>query len=155
MKVKNIQSLVCLVFFILFANQVWAVEWVLYEKSSTGDEYYDKNSIKEVKNNIVRVWTKKIYNDAGKIKKYSVLKDMDKAPVNPYLLSHEVTTVEIDCLNQKVKVSSERVCDKRGGIIASDLQFPNKWKNIILKSSTEKLKNQVCAPSKYSKIKKP
>jgi hypothetical protein len=154
MKIKNVQCIICLVLFIIFANQAWAAEWVLYEKSATGDEFYDKIGIKKVNNNIIRVWTKTIYNDVGKIKNYSVLKKIDRAPVNPYLLSHELILLEIDCLNGKIKVSSDRICDKRGGVIASELQSNGEWKDIVPNSNLEKLKNKVCGFGKNSRIKK-
>jgi hypothetical protein len=141
-----------LIIFILCANQALASEWILYEKSATGDEYYDKSSIQKVNNNIHRVRIKKIYNDVGKYKKYAILKKMNKAPVNPYILSHELILVEVDCLHKKIKISSERICDKRGAVIASKTHSPDKWMDIVPNSKFQKIK--VCAPLNHSKIKK-
>jgi hypothetical protein len=154
MKLRNVQHIIYIIIFVLFANQAWSAEWVSYEKSTTGDEYYDQSSIKKAGNDIIRVRTKKIYNDVGKIRKYSVLKKLDKAPVNPYLLSHETVFFDIDCLHEKIKVSSERICDKRGGVVASDPQSNGEWRNIVPNSNFEKLRNKVCDPNKYSKMKK-
>jgi len=146
--------IIVLVIFILFTNQALAAEWVLYEKSATGDEYYDKNSIKKINHRIINVWTKVIYNDAGKYKKYSVLKEMNKAPVNPYLLSHELVLFEVDCFNKKIKITSERICDKRGGVIASKPHSNDKWIDIVPNTKFEKIKNKVCDPGSNFKIKK-
>jgi hypothetical protein len=110
--------------------------------------------MKKLDNNVISVLTKTIYNDVGKLKNYSALKKMDKAPGNPYILSHELVLLEIDCLNRKIKVSSRRICDKRGGIIASEMQSHGAWSDIVPNSNYEKLKNQFCGFVKKSKIKK-
>jgi hypothetical protein len=154
MKTRKVQYIICLIILLLFANQAGAAQWVLYQTSDVGDESYDKSSIKKLNNNIISMWTKTIYNDVGKLRNYSVLKKMDKAPNNPYMLSHELVLLEIDCLNKKVKVSSIRICDKRGGIIASEMPSHGVWKDIVPNSNYEKLKNQFCGFVKNSKIKK-
>ena len=154
MKTKKVQYVICLVILLMFANQAGAAQWVLYEKSATGDEYYDKSSIEKVNKNIIQMWTKTIYNDVGKLKNYSDLKNIDKAPDNPYILSHDLVLLEIDCLNRKIKVSSRRICDKRGGIIASEMQSHGAWSDIVPNSNYEKLKKQLCGFVKNSKIKK-
>ncbi len=152
MKAKIARNIIGLVIFILCAHQALASEWILYEKSATGDQYYDKSSIQKVNNHIHRVRIKKIYNDVGKYKKYAILKKMDKAPVNPYILSHELILVEVDCLHKKIKISSERICDKRGAVIASKTHSPDKWMDIVPNSRFEKIK--VCTSLNQSKIKK-
>ena len=154
MEIKKVQCIICLVILLLFASQAWAAEWVLYDTSAVGNESYDKSSIKRINNNIISVWTKTIYNDVGKLKNYSDLKNIDKAPDNPYILSHDLVLLEIDCLNRKIKVSSRRICDKRGGIIASEMQSHDVWSNIVPNSNYEKLKKQLCGFVKNSKIKK-
>ena len=60
MKTKNVQSIICLVIFFLFANQAWAADWIYYDTADFGDSYYDKNSIKKIKESIISVWTKNI-----------------------------------------------------------------------------------------------
>ena len=66
MKVKNVQSIICLVIIFLFANQAWAAEWIYYASTSIGMLYYDKSSIKKVNKNIISVWAKTIFNEDGK-----------------------------------------------------------------------------------------
>jgi hypothetical protein len=60
MKIKNVQGIIILVIFLLFANHALASDWILYGSPDTGKEYYDKGSIQKVNKHIVRVWTKKI-----------------------------------------------------------------------------------------------
>lgn len=154
MKTKNIHGLIGLVILILFARQAGAAEWIFYGKSNTGNAYYDQSSIKNVKQNIVSVSTKTLYNDVGKLENYSVLKDMRRAPVNPYVLSHELIQFEIDCQQAKIKISSRRICDKRGNVIASEPPFDNPWKRIAPGSIFETLKNEVCRAGRIAGIKK-
>lgn len=154
MKARNVQFVICLVILFLLTSQARAADWIFNGASNIGNEYYDKSSVKIVNKNIVQVWTKTLYNDVGKLKNYSVLRGMKNAPVNPYILSHEMALFEIDCLNAKIKVSSKRICDKRGNVIASEPQSREKWKAILPGSNFERLKNEVCKAENHSNIKK-
>lgn len=154
MKARNVQGVICLAILFLLTSQAWAAEWVFYGASNIGNGYYDKISVKIVNKNIVQVWTKTLYNDVGKLKNYSVLKGVKKAPVNPYILSHEMVLFEMDCLNAKIKVSSKRICDKRGNVISSEPQSHEKWQVILSGSNFERLKNEVCSVENHSNIKK-
>jgi hypothetical protein len=153
MKIKNLQGIIYLVIFSLFANQAWAADWQLFASSGGGDMYYDKSSIKKVNKDMVRVWTKKIYNEKGKLEEFSLLKSTGHAPRNIYILSHELILSEIDCVNEKIKISSNSIRDKRGHVVASTPQFYGKWNDIVHKSSDEKLKNVVCSAGRTFKIK--
>ena len=154
MKMKNLRCIICLVIFFLLANQAWAAGWKLFTSSGDGDMYYDENSIKKVNKNIVRVLTKKTYSEQEKLKEFSSLKKNGKAPGNPYILSHELILIEIDCISEKVSISSDKICDKRGNVVTLAPQSYGKWNDIVRKSSDEKLKNIVCSDGKTSKTKK-
>lgn len=152
--IMKVKIIVVSIMVILFVNQALAAEWILSEKSATGDEYYDKSRVKKVNNNINSVVVKKIYNDVGKVQNYSALKKVNKAPVNPYILSHEIALWEIDCLNGRMRISSERIYDKRGDVIATKPSSHDKWIDVVPNSKFEKIKNKVCPPINNSKIKK-
>jgi len=152
MKINNIYSIICLVIISLLANQAWAADWKFFASSGSGDVYYDKNSIVKVNKNIVRVRTKKTYSEKGKLEEYSFLKSLGKAPGNPYILSHELKLLEIECLNKKIKISSDRICDKRGHVVTTTQSY-SKLNDIVRKSSDEELQNIVCSDSKTPKIK--
>lgn len=153
MKIKNLHCIICLVIFFLFANQAWAAGWKLFASSGDSDMYYDENSVKKVNKNIVRVLTKKTYSEKGKLKEYSSLKKHGKAPGNPYILSHELILIEIDCVSEKVNISSDKICDKRGHVVTLAPQSYEKWNDIVRKSNDEKLKNVVCSTGKIIKTK--
>ena len=152
MKINNIYSIICLVIISLLANQAWDADWKFYASSGSGDVYYDKNSIVKVNKNIVRVRTKKTYSEKGKLEEYSFLKSLDKAPGNPYILSHELKLLEIECLNKKIKISSDRICDKRGHVVTTTQSY-SKLNDIVRKSSDEELQNIVCSNGKTPEIK--
>ena len=154
MKVRNVQSVICLVIFFLFANQAWAENWIKYEESKTGHMYYDKSSIKEVNKNFISVWTLKVYNKDGKAKDFSMLKGKNKAPNNADILDSNSIVAEFDCVNKKFRVTAWTIYDKEKHIIYSAPKFMNKWESIVANSSSEKLKNIVCHSDKTSKTKK-
>ena len=145
MKAKNVQSIICLVIFFLFANQAWAADWIYYDTADFGDSYYDKSRIKKVNKSIIPVWTKNILSEEAKTKYFSILKGMDKAPDNPSLLSYYIELLEIDCVNEKIKDTSVTIYDEKGDVIYSSPKGESgKWNDIIPISVGEKLKNIVC-----------
>jgi hypothetical protein len=68
MKIKNVQSIIFLVFFSLFTNQAWAADWIYYDTTAAGDVYYDKSSIKKVSENIISVRNKDVLSEKSKKK---------------------------------------------------------------------------------------
>ena len=145
MKAKNVQSIICLVIFFLFANQAWAADWIYYDTADFGDSYYDKSSIKKIKESIISVWTKNILSEEAKTKYFSILKGMDKAPDNPSLLSYYIELLEIDCVNEKIKDTSVTIYDEKGNILYSSPKSQSgEWNDIFPLSVGEKLKNIVC-----------
>jgi hypothetical protein len=139
MKIKNVQGIIFLVFFSLFANQTWAEEWIYYGSSSTRDKYYDKSSI------IISVWTQEIFNQDGKKEAFSFLESVGKAPDRADMISHVFMLKEIDCLNKKIKDISTIIYDENNNVLYSSLKGEaDKWDDIIPNSGGEKLKNTVC-----------
>ena len=74
MKIKNVQRIIFLVFFFLFSNQVWAANWIYFDKAAVGDVYYGKNSIKKLDKSNILVWNKVILSQEAKTKYFSILK---------------------------------------------------------------------------------
>ena len=145
MKAKNVQSIICLVIFFLFANQAWAIDWIYFDKAAVGDVYYSKNSIKKVDKNIILVWNKVILSKEGKTKYFSALKGIHKAPQNPSMLSYYTKLMEIDCVNEKIKDTSVTIYDEKGKVVYSSQKGESgEWNDIFPLSVGEKLKNIVC-----------
>jgi len=154
MKAKHVHSLICLVIFLLFANQAWAADWIYYAPMSTGHMYYDKSSIKKVNKNIIRVWTKTIFIENGKKQYFSFLKSIGKAPDNPDMLNYQLVLVEIDCVNKKYRISSLSIYDEKDSILASLPKPSDQWIDIPPNTQMEILKNEVCSVGKTSKTSK-
>ena len=145
MKAKNVQSIICLVIFFLLANQAWTADWIYYDTADFGDSYYDKNSIKKIKESIISVWTKNILSEEAKTKYFSILKEIHKAPDDPSMLCYYAKLMEIDCVNEKIKDTSVTIYDEKGDVIYSSPKGESgNWNDIIPISVGERLKNIVC-----------
>jgi hypothetical protein len=149
-KIKNLHGIIFLVIFPLFANRVCAAEWIFLESVATGAQYYNKSNVKEVNKNIISVSVKEIYNDNGKIKNYSFLKKIGKTPINPYILSHELKLLEINCVKEKIKGSSDRIYDKQGNVVAVIPSTYYERKDFVPESVAEKIVNTFCSAGKPS-----
>ena len=145
MKAKHIQVIICLVIFLLFANQAWATDWIYYDTSAAGDKlYYDKSRIKKENESIISVWTKNILSEETKTKYFSILKKMHEAPDNPSILSYCTKLMEIDCVNKKMKGTSVIFYDKKDKVVHSELKNESgKWDAILPNTVGEKLINIV------------
>jgi hypothetical protein len=154
MKVRNVQMALCLVFIFLFANLACAEDWIIYDVSKVGTKYYEKNSIKQVDKNMMRVWTINVYSDEGKKRDFAILKAKNKAPGNPEMLNCTSMLVEFDCLNKKFRVVAWTVYDKEKHVLLSAPKSNENWDIMVAKSASEKLKNIVCKSDKTSKAKK-
>jgi cell division septation protein DedD len=148
MKAKNVQSIICLVIFSLFANQARAADWIYFDTTAVGDMYYDKSSITKVNKSIISVWDKDILSEEAKTRYFSILKGIHKAPDNPSMLSYYTKLMEIDCVNKKIKDISVIFYDEKGNIIYSSPKSESgKWNAIIPNTVGEKLINIVsCEP---------
>jgi ketosteroid isomerase-like protein len=140
MKTKNVQSIICLVIFFLFANKAWAAEWIYYDTSAAGDMYYDKSSIKKVNESIISVWNKDILSEKAKTKYFSILKRINKAPKNPSILSYYRKLMQIDCVNRKIKDISVIIYNEKGKVVYSSPKSESgEWTAILPDTVGEKL----------------
>ena len=144
MKIKNVQRVLFLLIFFLFANHAWAEDWILCEVSGTGNRYYDKSSIKKVSNDIVSIWTIKVYNNIGKAKDFLMLTKENKAPKNVDILNCNSMIVEFDCKKNKFRISAWTIYDKEKKALFSAPNSMFQWKDVIAKSTSEELKKIVC-----------
>jgi len=148
MKAKNVQSIICLVIFFLFANQAWAANWIYFDTAAVGEVYYGKNSIKKLDKSITLVWNKVILSKEAKTKYFTILKGIRKAPKNPSMLSYYKKLMQIDCANRKIKDISVIFYDEKGKVIYSSSKGETgEWNDILPDTVGEKLINIVsCEP---------
>ena len=152
MKAKNVQSIICLAIFFLFANQAWATNWIYFDTAAVGDVYYDKSSIKKEDKNIISVWNKDILSEKGKTKYYLILKGIHKAPQNPSMLSYYKKLMQIDCVNKKIKDISVIFYNEKGKVVYSSPKSESgEWNDILPDTVGEKLINIVSCEAVASK----
>jgi len=156
MKAKNVQGIICLVIFFLFANQAWAADWIYYDTAAVGDMYYDKSSIKKVSESIISVWNKDILSEEAKTKYFSILKGIHKAPKNPSMLSYYTKLMEIDCINKKIKDISVIFYDEKDKVVySSPKSESSEWNAILPNTVGEKLINIVSCEAVAPKVEEP
>ena len=129
--------------------------WIYLGKTITAETYYDKNSIKEEDQNIIRIWIKAIYSEDGKKEKFSFLKRINKAPFSADTLSYELVLFEIDCLNNKARMYTGQAYDDKGEILVSAPKSFGEWGNISPDSQIAALRNTVCSEGRIPDTKKP
>jgi len=156
MKAKNVQSIICLVIFFLFANQAWATNWIYFDTAAVGDVYYDKSSIKKENKNIISVWNKDILSEKAKTKYYLILKGIHKAPKNPSMLSYYKKLMQIDCVNKKIKDISVIFYNEKSKVVyLSPKSESGEWNDILPDTVGEKLINIVSCEAVASKVEEP
>lgn len=137
----------------LFSGQALAAnEWMYFASNTARDSYYDKNSIVKIDKNVVRIWTKQILSENGKIKTIAKFRGKDKKPNNLDLISYILKQSDIDCLNKRIKDSSMIFYDEKSNILySSPKNDVGKWDDITPNSFADKLKRIVCEGAVASK----
>jgi hypothetical protein len=77
--------------------------WVLYGTSEMGDSYYDEISITEVNHNVIQLWNKDKYSEAGKAQIIQGRINYN-LPIDGYdRLDYVTDIIELDCVNRTIK----------------------------------------------------
>lgn len=149
MRTGKIQGMMGLIICFLMAHQAWAsTEWIYFSSSSARDLFYDKSTIAKMDQNVVRVWTKQILSENGKIKTISRFRAKGKTNSNLDLISYIVRLSEIDCVNRRIKDISVVYYDEKNNILyTSQKGETGKWENILPNSSADTLKGILCEGS--------
>lgn len=150
---RNLCFVIGLAIYFLFFSQVLAAnEWIYFASNTARDSYYDKNSIVKVDKNVVRIWTKQILSENGKIKTIAKFRGKDKKPNNLDLINYISKQSEIDCLNKRIKDTSMIFYDEKSNILySSPKNDVGKWDDITPNSFADKLKRIVCEGPVVSK----
>ncbi len=144
LKFGNIQKLICLGILLSFVHHAWAEDWSYYDTTSSGDMYYDKSGVKEVGKDVISVRTKILLSENAKNTYFSILKNLNKAPESPAMLSCYISLMEIDYTTRKIRDVSVTFYDQKGDVIYSSLQSESgQWNPIEPHSVGEKLINRV------------
>jgi hypothetical protein len=148
-KAKNAQIFLCLGILFMFtvAPSAGAADWIFYGMNqSIGKMYYDQSHITRETRHMARVWTKIIYNETGRKKACSFLKSIKEGACDHKPVNHELTLLEIDCANEKIKTVSTTFYTKDGDPIFSTMRSSrDEWEDIVPDSVADHLKNRVCS----------
>lgn len=140
MSAKHIQKAICLAVFFLLVHQAWAEDWIYYDTNSVGDMYYNKSRMKEVSKSITSVLTKNVLCEEAKIKYFSILKSIGKAPPEPSMLRYYTELLEIDHVHKRIKnISVTFYSEKHTVLYASPKSVSGEWNVILSGSVGEKL----------------
>jgi hypothetical protein len=139
---KRLRILFAIIFLLTFISISYSAEWEIYTKSILGIHYYDKENIKHMPNNIIRVWEKTIYSDAGKEDSIKDLGDRFKD------INYTVTLNQINCNEKMYRAVLVADYDSKGSAISS-YDNPILKETIILPESViERLYKIVCKETK-------
>ena len=101
---------------------VHGAEWVYFNKTLSGDYYYDKESITSGGKGIVKVWEKQIYSEKGKQDYIRQLKEKGIYDTKLEDLSYSVDLHTIKCSTREFNViywvhrnSEEEIIDSCSG----------------------------------------
>ena len=145
---KPIYSVVLLPFLIillLVTPVKGSSEWVKYKWSNVGDVYlYNKDSIKNRAQDIVQVWTKVVFSDAGRRKFIQKLSKGELSTARWDKLSYFSGLQEIDCKKKMTQVFSITFYETNGKVLDSHSSDKPKWEYIPPDSTGEFLRKKVC-----------
>jgi hypothetical protein len=115
----------------------WGADWKLYIVEDKWHHYFDAENIMHPSKNIVRVWTKTVYSDKGRI---WLLRDFGKNWENVY---SAISLEEINCNDKKYRFLSQQYYSEDGGILFSAGER-ERWEYVIPESLSELLFEKVC-----------
>ncbi|HPN26161.1 MAG TPA: hypothetical protein PKV94_14280 [Syntrophales bacterium] len=137
-----IAAIICL-FALASLSDVKGADWVHYGRDDSGnDSFYDKDSVSNVSKGVIKVWTKRVYSDAGR---ESVIHDYDKSGVDTAgyeSLSYSKELFFINCLNGKCR-RTEGVDYSSDGHSLQEYQ-DGVWIAPPLDSALDTLMKEVC-----------
>jgi hypothetical protein len=143
-KGKKIVTFVFLFFFgfcLIDCPEVWTGSWQFLEKDDEGIWFYDRENVHPHPNSLIRVRTKKIYDQKG------VLDAVEKYGKDYRNLDYALAIWEINCLQRKFKLISARFYSKNNTIIQAYNDEEERYftpEDIPVGSYLELLHNQVC-----------
>jgi hypothetical protein len=127
----------------LVSPVISASDWVEYGKSDNGDVYsYHPGSMKQKTKDIVHVWVKLVFSDAGRKDYINRLNNSGESTEGYDKLSHTLSLVEIDRKRPKFRIlySSEYDKDDKE-LFRGSHDVP--WKAILPDSTEDILRKKV------------
>jgi hypothetical protein len=145
-KVHSVIVLSFLIILLLLTSVNGAEDWVKYSVDKEGNAYsYNKITIKHRTENVVEVWEKVVFSNAGKEKYVQNLKNMGWWMEGWDKFSYSVFLNEIDCKKEMSRILSGTDYDANGSplknISSDELK---EWIDIVSDSMMDTLRKEVC-----------
>ena len=132
-----------------FPNGAGGSDWVYYGSGSSGDQYfYDRASIRQVPEGVIRVWTKVVYSDEGRQRKINDYKKDGYATTGFELLSETQNLWLINCIEEKSTITEGRHHASDGRVIDMYKADKRIWRYAAPGSPVESLMKMVCEEAK-------
>jgi hypothetical protein len=122
---------------------VWGEDWKSFGTTWQGDLYYDVKSITRPSKDIVRVWTKLITNETGKVAFRSLIEFSRRSPLDAKIeITHNLRLIEYNCIERQSRVLKNDYYSENF-ILYSEKDI-GKWDYVSPESLEEKLLRAVC-----------
>lgn len=123
-------------------GEVMAADWILSSSGISEDVYYDAESITHPSKDIVRFWSKMVFNVIGRIRK------VEEFGEKYWKLDYALTLIEINCKEKNTQYLSIVEFSKDGNILFSVSFTTPTWEYIPPESVGEKLFKILCKSTK-------
>ena len=141
---KTLWVLLVMILSLSFSSLVEAVNWVYYITDNNLNKfYYEAESINHPAKDIVGVWQKIIYSEAGRkhlLEKNTWIKASDIAQARNF---HEV-----NCITRDHRIKDARLFNSSGEIVISESVKTIAWEPIAPESFADFLYKEVCKKNK-------
>ena len=127
-----------------FPNDARGENWVFYATTSGGSFFYDRDSIHNVSKDVIKVWTKLVYNDEGRAESLGELKKNKVSTAGFELLSESTTLWFLNCVDEQLKITQLLYYAKDGRVLRRVQTDEMDWTYIIPDSPMEQLMKTVC-----------
>jgi hypothetical protein len=144
--------IIAVLFFGGLPNDAAGSDWVYYGSGSSGDQYfYDRTSIRQVPEGVIRVWTKVVYSDEGRQRKINDYKKDGYAITGFELLSETQNLWFINCIEEKSTVTEGRHHASNGRVVDMYKADKRIWGPAAPGSPVESLIKMVCEETRPRK----
>ena len=135
-------------FVLLLVNPVIGSDWVKYWRYKENIYFYNRVSVKHIKEDIVQVWGKVVFSDEAREKDIQGMRKWGLSTEGYDKLSHTLDLYEIDCKNQRYQFLSVTHYDTDGSVIKGLSYDKPDWTHILPNSIMDNLRKKVCVTKK-------
>ena len=122
---------------ILGYSEICRADWILFDKGTDADFYYDGEDMKRSSSGIVTLWLKRIYTEKGRAEMSVILGSRSEE------LDHSITLSDIDCVGKMILPLSSVYFSKDRKVLEIK-ESSSQWEFVGEGSPFEVLCGKVC-----------